>query len=310
MSWWPAQERHLRSRPPADGLAAMARDVWPGSRAVLERRLKGGLGASVHLVRLVRGRRTREVVLKRFRLQDDAPRIEWERTVHAASLPVTTPEPIAEDLAGSWFGAPSFVLGRVPGRPILRFGKPGTRFERIAEAMLLIASAPREGCPAVVRRPRPTWEPPSGLRTSPLAERTIAAIGPLAERAYRRRTVMSHGDPHPGNMLWSQSHVAFIDWRSGSFLPPTHDVVYCRLELTVLDGVPSGERFLDAYERVAGREPDDVPTWDLVLGLNAMRWVPWWVHAYREHGRTDLTVPLARRRVRSFVRRALATCSS
>lgn len=282
----------------------MAQDVWRGSRPARVRRLRGGLGASTHRVTLERRGTRKDVVLKRFVPNDEAAKLEWDRTVYASTLPVRTPDALAFD--EGWFGAPAFVLSCVAGRPELWFTKDtDAHYERIAETMLAIASAPRNRLPAAVRRTRGEWEPPKDLPPSRLADRAIAEIRELIGETFKEERVMTHGDPHPGNMLWSRGQVTLIDWRSCNLEWRTHEVVYCRTELAVLRGLREADRFLEAYEHVAATKLEHVRAWDLLQGLNAMCWVPWWAYAYREQGRGDLTDEIGRRRARAFVRRAL-----
>ena len=288
----------------------MARTVSPGSTPVAAKRLRGGLGTSTHAVRLRRrSGSTFDVVLKRFREADGTPATEWSRLMYAQRLAVPSPEPLAFDSDGEWFGAPALVMSKLSGRPELQFDDSVKWYEQIADAILNIASAPTSRLPAALRQP-PTgqeWKPPEELRRTPLVEQAIETIRRLRPRAMSQERVMSHGDFHPGNMLWSRGRLSGLtDWRSANLAFRTRDVVYCRTELAVLFGAREADRFLATYERVAGERLEHVRVWDLMQGLTAMRWVPWWAHAYRDQGRTDLTDDLAKRRAADVVRRALA----
>jgi aminoglycoside phosphotransferase (APT) family kinase protein len=308
--WWEEHRRHLVSRPPADGLRALATAIAPGSKPVRVRRLRGGLGTSTHAVELRRRSGSAfEVVVKRFREDDESAAIEWGRLIYAQRLPVPSPEPLAFDVNGDWFGAPALVISKLPGRPELRFEDPVGWYEQIAETILRIASVSTSRLPAAVRRPLAgrEWQPPEGLRRTPIVERAIAKVRQLLPRALTQECVMSHGDLHPGNMLWSRRRLSGLtDWRSANLSFRTRDVVYCRTEFAVLFGAREADRFLAIYERIAGELLEHLRVWDLMQGLIAMRWVPWWAYAYREQGRTDLTDEVAKRRAVNVVRRALA----
>ena len=284
----------------------MARAVAPGSKPVRIKRLKGGLGASTHRVTLERrSGRTFDVVLKRTDEFDTASEKEWERLSFASTLPVASPEPIALDSTGSWFGAPALVMSLVPGRPELRFDDDGWRYAQIAEAVLANAQVSTARLPKQMRRPPFEFIPPAGLRRSPLVERAIDVIGKHVAEATRPRRVFTHGDLHPGNMLWSKSGLTgLVDWFClNHYLE--REVVYCRTELAVLFGAREADRFLDVFERVAGKRTEHMPVWDLMQGLTAMRWVTGWSYAYRQQGRADLTDDIAKRRARAVVERAL-----
>src|SRR5437763_326719 len=118
--WWHERSEFIRSAPPTDGLRRLAVDVLRGSTAVRVRRLGGGIGTATSAVslRTTTGRRL-DVVLKRFPRRDrpGLPANEWKRLVFAQRLPVPTPEPIAFDRGGRWFGVPSIVMSKLPGRP-------------------------------------------------------------------------------------------------------------------------------------------------------------------------------------------------
>jgi aminoglycoside phosphotransferase (APT) family kinase protein len=310
-AWFEEHRKHLESRPSAEGLRRMARTVAPGSHPVRITRLRGGLGASTHRVTLERrSGRTFDVVLKRSKAFDSAAEKEWHRICFAATLPVTSPEPVALDADGTWFGAPALVMSFLPGRPELGFDDDGWRYARIAEAILATAAVPTSRMPKRLKRPPFAFEPPKGLRCSALVERAIAAIEAHIDEVTRPRRVMTHGDLHPGNMLWSRHGLSgLVDWFClNHYLE--REVVYCRTELAVLFGAREADRFLDTFERVAGRATEHMPVWDLMQGLTAMRWVKGWAYAYREQGRKDLTDEIAVRRARTVVERALATCSS
>ncbi len=312
-SRWDTQRAHLESSPSRDGLRAMVRAIARGSTIVRSRRLRGGLGSATHLVSLRRpSGRTHDIILKRYREFDDGPAREWARTVHAHTLAVPTPEPVAFDADGAWFGAPSIVIGRVTGRPFLTFAGDQRAYEQIAETILVIASASTRNLPADLRK-EPIgleYKPPEDLRRTPLSDRAVVAARRLHKNAITQELVMSHGDLHPGNMLWSRGHLTgLVDWGSSNLAFRTRDVVYCRTELAVLFGLREADRFLDTYERVAGDTLEHVRAWDLMQGINALCWVTWWAYAYREQGRTDLTDAMAKRRAAAFVRRALTSSS-
>lgn len=284
----------------------MARAIAPGSRVVRLKRLKGGLGASTHRVRLeLRNGGTQDVVLKRFRTSEVPPvRREWQKTMFAQRLAVPTPDPIAFD-SGDWFGTPSYVVSALDGGPELH----DLSYEQIVETILAISSAAPSRVPAAVQHGGidiREWVPREDQVRTPLVERAVDALQGLLPKAAKEHRVVSHGDFHPGNMLWRKGEFSgLIDWLSCGMHYRTREVVYCRTELAILFGAREADRFLKVYESMAGTTLEHVPTWDLLQGLTAMRWVTWWCYAYREQGRTDLTDELGIRRAKRVVERAL-----
>lgn len=308
--WWEMQRRHLVSRPSDDGLRKLAGSVSRGSRCIRIRRLRGGLGTATHVITLERrSGRTFDVVIKRFRRdQADVAREEWAKTVYAHRLPVTSPEPIAYE-ERDWFGMPVIVISKLDGGPELAFDEPERWYEQIVDAMLAIGSVSTTRLPAAVRGrvPGREFDIPGGLRRTPLVLAAFEEAKRLAPRALRQELVIGHGDLHPGNMLWSRGRLTgLVDWSSCNLQFPTRELVYCRTELAVLFGAREADSLVGVYERRSGRVVEHLRFWDLLQGLTAMRWVPWWAHGYREQGRTDLTEAVAKRRAIAVVRRAVA----
>ncbi|HVE76770.1 MAG TPA: hypothetical protein VND22_08425, partial [Actinomycetota bacterium] len=100
----------------------MAKEISPGSRIVRVRgRLGGGLATATHAVELeTKGGNVLGLVIKRYGAEDNTVRVEWNRLRFAHGLELSTPEPLARDLKGSWFGTPALVMTRLPGRPNIR----------------------------------------------------------------------------------------------------------------------------------------------------------------------------------------------
>ena len=303
---WSEHLAHLRSRPSGSGLDALARAVSKGSSVVRIRRLGGGLGSANHLLVLqTRSGRTLEVVLKRFRPDDDPPTHEWQGLAFAQRLNVPSPAPVAFDKTGEWFGAPALVMTRLPGRAELNFADPDALYEQIAFAAVTIAATSTRRLPAYVARPMfdGDWNPPAKIRRSPLSDRAIAKVRALMPRQMKRDRVIGHNDLHPGNMLWTRQRLTgLVDWSFVNLTFPERDAGYCCAEIAVLRGVREAERFLDIYTDVSSAAASDVRFWSLVQAINALRWVKSWAYAYREQGRRDLTDELAVRRAAAFVR--------
>jgi aminoglycoside phosphotransferase (APT) family kinase protein len=149
------------------------------------------------------------------------------------------------------------------------------------------------------------WTPPPDIRRTPLVDEVTAKLRRRAGRAIRREPVVAHGDSHPGNLLWSRGRITGVtDWRHARLAPRGHEVAYMRADIAVLLGARAADRYREAYERLLGGPVEDLAVWDLVCGLNALRWNVLWVEPYREQG-ADLTHERARRRALAFLRNAL-----
>lgn len=122
----------------------------------------------------------------------------------------------------------------------------------------------------MIRTPREAW------RGGPYAERARAllhahaagldvlmtAYEGLAERVARRqdRLVITHGEPHPGNVMVTPAGLVLVDWDTVLLAPPERDLWF------MADGDPS---VLDYYARATGVriDPDALSLyrlwWDL-----------------------------------------------
>ena len=234
---WATHRAHLLSSPAREGLAQLAHEIAPGSLAIRVRRLGGGLATSTHSVDLQsKARKVLRVVLKRYRAEDRTSLLEWDRLSFARGLSVPSPEPLALDVSGEWFGTPALVMSRLPGRACVLPKHLDPSLEQMATALVKIQDRTVSQAPAALRRPHlvENWKPPSDLRRSEIVKRAIG-----------------HGDFHPGNLLWSREQLTgVIDWSSARIGPRAYEVAYCRADLTVLIGADAAERFRQIYERV------------------------------------------------------------
>jgi spectinomycin phosphotransferase len=69
--------------------------------------------------------------------------------------------------------------------------------------------------------------------------------------------VLTHGEPHPGNLLWREGRPLLVDWDTAGLAPPERD----------LWSVAEGPEDLEMYAEVAGREADAS-----ALMLYRLRW--------------------------------------
>jgi aminoglycoside phosphotransferase (APT) family kinase protein len=304
---WQAGRAHQLSMPSPEGLVAMARAVDSRARPLRVTRMGGGLASATHAVdlRTANGTIIRTVV-KRYRPADATGPLEWERLTFAAGLDVPTPEPLALDASGDWFGAPALVMRRLDGRAHHTPSDPDAWLRQMASALVAIASGTRRGAPAAMRRPF-RWRPPRGLRLTALTEPAIDAVCRELPKVANTGRVVSHGDFHPGNLLWLRGRLSgVVDWSHARLAPRAFDVAYCRADLCVLVGPGAADRLRHHYERIWGGRVEDLPVFDLACGLAALRWSHLWVVTYGEQGRTDLTIPRVKGRAAALVRRSLA----
>jgi aminoglycoside phosphotransferase (APT) family kinase protein len=97
-------------------------------------------------------------------------------------------------------------------------------------------------------------------RHADAVERVLARYDTLASQARRRseRFVLTHGEPHPGNILITDSGRKLVDWDTALLAPPERDL------WILADGDP---QILKVYEEKTGVTPlDDT------LALYRLRW--------------------------------------
>lgn len=287
----------------------MARAVSRGSAPTRVRRLGGGLATATSAVTLSRpSGRTFDVVIKRFpRVKDVYAINEWRRLQFAECIDVPSPEPIAFDGDGEWFGVPSIVMSKLPGRPDVAPRQLDRWLGEFARVQAAIHATRARGRPGVLRLSREIIaQPVQGLPQSALVDDAVRHVSRRFARARDRDLVVAHGDAHPGNVLWSRGRISGVtDWHHAAMFPRGHEVAYARADIAVLIGVRAADAYLEIYERTTGVRVQDMAVWDLRQGLAAMRWHPLWAMAYREQGST-LTNATARRRARTFLQRVLA----
>lgn len=290
----------------------MARAIGgPGARVARVQRLRGGLACSTHVVGFDDGR---EVVLKRSLGGARSLRMEHQALGVAAASTVTTPEPLAFDEAGEWFGRPALVMSRVPGRSDLHAGRRGPWIGDLAEAMAAIHATPiPHRLPAALRRGHAwsSWTSPTPeqLRHTPLVERAVAVAEQLRDDLTTAAplTVLVHHDIHPGNVTWRRGRLAaVVDWNEARLGPPVADVAYCAVDLAASHGARAGSDLVSAYRAAIGDELVDLDRWMVLWALNAMRWIPWWQEGYAELGLAHVPLATLRRRLRRCAERHLA----
>lgn len=286
----------------------MAAALGRGLTVERVRRLGGGLGSATSAVDFRGSNHTSRVVLKRYPVGDDTPLLEWERLRFAQDLDVPSPQPLAVDSGGEWFGSPAIVMSRLPGRPSLMPADLDRWMREIAEALVKIESSDPTRAEGALLRPHAVekWERPDASAWGPLFQRAVDVVeSMLPKRKYRR--VICHADFHPGNMLFQRDRLTgLVDWSGTRVGPRSFDLSYCRTEVALLFGSEASDQIRSVYESVGGTLASELPLWDLMCALGARRWSHTWLGAYREQGRRDLTLRQFRSRLRVFTERALS----
>jgi aminoglycoside phosphotransferase (APT) family kinase protein len=299
MTNWAEQSRVLRASVPSDdGLARLSASL--GEPVELVAPLHGGVASSTWELSTP----TRRLVLKRFRADDaEVPpsgcSLEWDRLVVAQHAPVPTPDPVAVDLEGAWFGLHALVMSHLPGA--VAYPPP---VETLGRTLAALHSTPLpDPVPAALVRPGywATWQ-----QTEPVPDGVRDALAALPDIAARSTFVFAHYDFHPGNVLVEDGVVTgVVDWAGARLAPAALDVALMRCDLAIEPGGDAPDRFLAAYEDAAGARLADLGLWDALAAARAIEHGAGWVDAWADTG-VAMTVEQIHSRAWAFAEAALS----
>ena len=317
-------DAELRRAPTLDALTALCAAIRPGGRVGAVRRLRGGVSSGMHAVELRGPGEDRQVVVVRrygaWRVRHD-PRVaerEWSTLVALARAGVPAPRPLWLDTDGAVFGCPTLVTSYLPGRGLLAPRDVEGWVRQLAEALARIHATSLTKSERALLVDQRTGLARLLDRDSPPAELAAQPDGPTVWSAMRRwwphvdtsAPTLLHGDYWPGNTLWRYGRLTgVIDWEQPRRGNPAQDVGCCRLDLALLIGPEASDLFLPAYQAATGRSFADLFFWDLYMVAWSLEGIEQWVVGYRDLGRTDMTVELARARLARFTADAFQRAS-
>lgn len=313
---------------PKPAIEALCATAHPGCRLHRLRRLHGGHDATVHRVELLLPTGRLAVVLRRYRAETLAwnphgPARLAQTLTAVAQAGLPTPRLLAAELDGRTLGVPALLLSYLSGRGELQPPKPQRYLRQLAALLAPIHAVPAS-LPGLAHLPPPPAQLESWLRaalTSPqlAADPDGAAFTRALESAAAapasllRSPSLVHGDYWAGNVLAQRGQLsAVIDWDQAALGSGGYDLGYCRVDLALLFGMEAARDFLAAYEQQSGNRiaPAALATWDLLAATRALPDGSGWLTGYHGLGRTDLHASLLGRRLRIFIKDALARSPS
>jgi aminoglycoside phosphotransferase (APT) family kinase protein len=288
----------------------------PGGRVLRYRPMRGGVSCSVHLVRLQTADGSyQDVVVRRYSHShhgepSDACTREFRLLGVLAAHAFPAPRPVLLEADGGAFGAPTLLMSRLPGRPLLDPPDLDGFVRTLAHTLATLHALPTAELgflPDQHDLVGPNLaEPYSG--PDPLQQqvwRAVLADWPLVD-ADRRRQTLVHGDYWPGNLLWSRGRLSgVIDWEEPCLGDPAQDVATCRSDLTLLFGPGHADRFLAYYEAASGGPVAHLRFWDLYVATWALAELDGWAGGWQALGRGDLSPAQARGRLEAHARCSL-----
>jgi aminoglycoside phosphotransferase (APT) family kinase protein len=227
----------------------------------------------------------RRVVVKLYRDGDGTAPLEWSRLEFAQRVALPVPEPIVADLESVWFGRPTVVMSRLPGRPDLTPEDVDSSVEALALALAELHGTPVHGAEGAVTRPPrfETWRAPAGEH-DPL---TTAAVRAVTARLPTRTSerVLTHGDFHPGNLLWHRGRISgVVDWSEARLDTRWYDLAYCRAAVCVHLGPDVADRLAGGYSDLVGGTSHELAVYDLMCVLSGRHYLAESLAADREQG--------------------------
>jgi len=303
---------------PQAALARVREVIAPNGRVIRVRPLHGGLSSSVHLVHLESDDGTRQAVVVRrlgeyWQRTDPAACAREFKILHALrALSYPVPQPLLLDVQGGPFGAPTVVMSRLPGKPLLAPRKRSEYLQQIAATLARLHALPVEPF-AFLNDQRVNVERTlaafPGDKNDPLQATVWSearAAWPDVARAKRYHTLV-HGDYWPGNLLWVRGRLTgVVDWEQPRLGDPAKDLATCRGDLSVLFGLDAADEFVERYLEAGGLAFENRRFWNLLISIYAVKEINHWASVYPLLGRADITPALARERIRAFAEAALA----
>ncbi len=161
----------LGSASSRDGLSRLGHHLGADAPHLVGR-LRGGAACDVYRLDLDRGDGAESVVLKTFPADMAVSAgFEWAALKAAALAPIPTPEPVAFDQGGAWFGTPSIVMLRLLGSPVWEPADVAEWTRQVASTLAGVHATPARRVPQSMTRPA-IWD-----RWTPTALPTAVADG-------------------------------------------------------------------------------------------------------------------------------------
>jgi Ser/Thr protein kinase RdoA (MazF antagonist) len=266
------------------GWTALAEAVAAGARVTRLRRLTGGAGGT-DAYDVTLDRVPHRVAVKIYRDGDGTAPSEWSRLQFAQRVAAPVPKPIAADLESVWFGRPAIVMSRLPGRPDVTPKVVDSWVAALAQTLAQFHQTALDGFEGALPRPPWTepWQPAAGEH-DPLTAAAVSAVTARLPSLSPER-VFTHGDFHPGNVLWHRGHLSgVVDWSAARLDARWSEVAYCRADVCLLLGPDIADRLAHAYSDIVGSTSDELAVYDVMWVVNMRNHAEVALEAYRGQG--------------------------
>ena len=290
----------------------VANAIGPGASIQSTQQLSGATSSTLHGVAVDYNGKQQDFVLRRFTNAEwllDEPDLalhEAEVLKKAADANIPTPQIIAYDETGEHCDVPAVLMTMLPGTVNLQPTDMDDWLHKLAEALIPIHAAAADTFPwtyytynDVAAMQVPEWS-----QQPDLWQKALQIISrPLPDVPQR----FIHRDYHPTNVLWQGGCVSgVVDWVNARRGPAQIDIAHCRANLFSLYGVAVADKFLNAYQTLAGTSFAYDPYWDLLTMAEFLPGPPSVYPPWVEFGMKNLTDELMLKRTEEQLQSVMA----
>ncbi len=274
--------------------------------------LGGATSSTLYRLEMEHQQRRPKLVLRLFTnegwLKEEPDLVQHEASSleKVQAIDVPTPELVACDESGEICGTPAILMTHLPGSVDLKPVKLDDWLLQMAKALIPLHSLDTAGHPwrytpynDVARLEPPAWSSQPELWAKAI-ERVQGPWPDVPE-------CFIHRDYHPNNVLWQHSRLSgIIDWPNACIGPAGIDVAWCRGNLIHLYGVDVAERFLRAYESLAGTAFSYHPMWDWLVIIETLPGPPEVYPPWLEFGIQHVSRKVMRERLDEYLASVMA----
>jgi aminoglycoside phosphotransferase (APT) family kinase protein len=291
--------------PTADELAVLAGELVSGGEVSISRRIPGGVGCTMDVLRLRDGSGVESQIVLRRRgawSRDntiDAARAEFELLEHLLKHDLPVPKPVWLD-EKRIFKEPALVMSFLPGRPLMTPDDPIDYASQLARMLATLHAVPVSEKVLPGLRDYNAIEvahlgapgPPERMRAHHLGVELWRRQRSELERLEITGNTLLHGDYWPGNTLWQGQRVtAVVDFEEAGIGDPALDVATAVVNLKYEPWPGAAERFIDVYKAETGRSLDSLLFWSMKELARPMPDIARWLPSFNEiSSRSEITV--------------------
>ena len=303
-----------------DKVKGLVETLAPGGRLISRRRLRGGLGSQMDVLRIEAADRVRQtVVLRRYvsgweRSSSADARHEYAVIELLEKANVPAPRRLLLDAEGRFFDMPAMVLSYLPGRSFFVPRNVRLWTDELARGLAQVHSVTpsRFNLSWLLSETRPDLRARVEQRSDqvadlpPLGQRAVATLRSHVGTLFLPEPCLVHGDYWPGNTVsYRGKLVGIIDWSEARLGDRRSDISQCRADLVLTHGLETADDFLESYRRYSPETMASIEFFDLLMGLRALAYYKTWLRGYRDAGHSHIDWNGAEDRLTQFTERAI-----